>query len=298
MRRTSTRRGLRGEGGYALVFALAVMLVILIVGMRYLAVAHSRQKVTNNEKNALQASLVADAGIERAVRELSLDMSWNGGYSDVPLGGGTYSASITGRSAGHVEVTARGTYRGVTRDRVARVYTPASSGIAQLWGACYGTGTNEWRDKEDLVDSADGETDTYSYHKLGEGADQMSLGGFGSDIRSAPITRVEVVISGYVSHDPENDYLRAQWHLPGLGASGLWHAWPQSDLDAHDAFWRAGRMYLDVTDDPPPGGWKWQHFYHGTDLELRFSSARINEDDSVILYVDCAGFRVTWDTGE
>lgn len=298
MRRASARGGLRGEGGYALVFALAVMLVVLIVGMRYLAVVHSRQKVSNNEKDALQALLAADAGIERAARELSLDMSWNGSYSSLPLGGGSYSVSITGRSAGYVEVAAKGTYRGVTMGRMARVYTPDSSGIAQLWGGCYGTGTNEWKDEENLVDSADGETGTYSYHKLGEGADQMSLGGFGSDIRSAPITKVELVISGYVSHDPDNDYLRAQWCLPGLGASGVWHAWPQSELSAHDAFWLAGRMYLDVTADAPSGGWRWQHFYHGTDLELRFSSARINEDDSVILYVDCAGFRVTWDTGE
>ncbi len=298
MRRASTTRGLRGEGGYALVFALAVMLVILIVGMRYLAVVHSRQKVTNNEKDALQASLVADAGIEHAVRQLSLDMSWNGSYSDLPLGGGTYSASITDRSAGYVEVTAKGVYRGVTRRRLARVYTPASLGVAQLWGNCYGTGSNEWKDKENLVDSADGETGTYSYHKLGEGADQMSLSGFGSDIRSAPITKVEVVISGYVSKRLKDDYLKVCWNLAAMGASGQDHIWPVDAFDLHDDFYSAGRVYLDVTDDPPPGGWQWQHFYHGTDIELRFSSAVVSSDDKRYLYVDCAGFRVTWDTGD
>jgi len=254
--------------------------------------------VTNNEKNALQASLVADAGLERTVRQLSLDMSWDGSYSGLPLGGGSYWASITDRTAGYVEVTAEGIYRGVTRRRLARVYTPASSGVAQLWGSCYGTGTNEWKDEENLVDSADGETGTYSYHKLGEGSDQMSLSGFGSDIRSAPIKKVEVAISGYVSQNVYNDDLRVQWSLPGMGAAGPWHTWPESDLDDHDESWKAGRMYLDVTDDPPPGGWQWQHFYHGTDLELRFSSVRVNLDDNVYLLVDCAGFRVTWDADE
>jgi hypothetical protein len=297
MRHRRDRTGLAGEGGYALVFALAVMLVVLIIGLRYLAVVHSRQKVTNNEKDALQASLVADAGIERAVRQLSLDMGWDGSYSSLPFAGGTYSASVTGRTASYVAVSAEGTYRGVTRRRTARVYTPDSSGTVRLWGSCYGTGANEWKDKEDLVDSADGEMSTHSYHKLGEGADQMSLTGFGSDIRSAAIVKVEVVISGYVSQNVYDDNLYVQWQLPGLGASGVWHNWPESDLDAHVGSWNAGRMYLDITADAPSGGWQWQHFYHGTDIELRFCSVRVYTDDNVYLYVDCAGFRVTWDTG-
>ncbi len=287
----------RGEGGYALVFALAVMLVILAVGMRFLAVVHSRHKVSDNEKTALQATLIADAGLERVVRELSQDMSWNGSFSDVPFAGGTYSASVTSRESGYVVVAAQGTFGTVTRQRVAHVYTPTDSGSLHIWASHYGTGTNEWQDEQNLIDSAEGESGWYAHHRLGEGADQMSLAGLGSDVRAVPITKVEIVISGYVSDDPDDDYLRVQWHFSVSAATGQWHIWPNDELDDHEGIENTGRMYLDVTDDPPPGGWHWEQFYHGTDLELRLASVKVGDDDKVELYVDCAGFRVTWDTG-
>jgi hypothetical protein len=286
--------GESGERGYALIFALAVMLVLLIVGLRFLAVVYARQKTTDNEKKALQACLLADSGLERAVRELSENMSWNGSYSTLPLADGQYSVEVTERGAGYVTVRATGVYGGTARERTARVYTPASSGTQIIWASCFGTGANEWKSKPNLVDDADGETGAYAYHKLGESADQMSLAGFGSDIRSAAITKVEVIISGYVTAAPVNDYLKVQWYLSKSAAAGQWLVWPASGLSSHVTVQEAGRMVLDVTNYPPPGGWQWRHFYHGTDLELRFASVRVLIDEGVYLYVDCAGFRVTW----
>jgi Tfp pilus assembly protein PilX len=284
----------RAEGGYALVFALAVMLVLLVVGMRFMAVAHSRHLISDNDKTALQAVLTADAGLQQVVRQLSQDMTWNGSYTDVAFAGGTYSASIAGRGYGYVLVEAEGTYRGVTRRRGTTVYTYSSSGSGLLWAGCYGTGTNQWKNMSNLVDYAWGEQGTYAYHKLGESSNQQSLAGFGRDLYSVPITKVEIVISGYASRTPVNDYLMVRWQLPTMGAAGSWTVWPSSDLAAHVGSAQTGRMYLDVTSNPPPGGWSWTLFYHGTDLELRFASVKVGTDDNVNLYVDCAGFRVTW----
>jgi Tfp pilus assembly protein PilX len=294
MRRTRQAERAWPERGYALVFALAVTLVILVVGMRFMAVAYTRHLVSDNDKTALQAVLTADAGLQQVVRQLSLDMNWNGSFTDVAFAGGTYSASIAGRGSGWVQVTAEGTYRGVTRRRGTTVYTYSSSGSGLLWAGCYGTGTNQWKNMSNLVDYAWGEQGAYAYHKLGESADEQSLAGFGRDLYSVPITKVEIVISGYVSQTPFNDYLLVRWQLPTMGAAGSWTVWPSSDLASHVGSARAGRMYLDVTSNPPPGGWNWALFYHGTDLELRFASVRVLTDDGTYLYVDCAGFRVTW----
>ena len=61
----------RGEAGYALIFALGVMSILLVIGLRFLAVVQARQMTTNNEKQAIQAALLADAGVARAAYELS-----------------------------------------------------------------------------------------------------------------------------------------------------------------------------------------------------------------------------------
>lgn len=331
MERTIKQGHRRRDGGYALIFALAVMVVVLIIGLRFLAVVHSRQKTTNNEKDALQAVLLANAGIERAARELSQDMTWSGSFSDEPLAGGTYSAHVAGQGTNYVIVQAAGTFRDVTRRRIAYVYTPDSSGSVHVWGSCYGSSANEWDDVENLIDSADGETDAYSSHDLGDDGNAMSLAVFDSDVRSVPISQVEIVVSGYVSRQPRgNQSLEVRWVLTGSGETGQWQEWTRNDLEDHVGQQRAGRMYLDVTDDPPSGGWHWGHFRPGTDLELQFrssGSATILEpveegaelelfsfrsrgrgrvrpprrprpwprpSRTVTLYVDCAGFRVTW----
>lgn len=294
MRRTRQAERAWPERGYALVFALAVMLVILVVGMRFMAVAYTRHLVSDNDKTALQAVLTADAGLQQVVRQLSLNMTWNGSYSNVAFAGGTYSASIADRGSGWVQVTAEGTYRGVTRRRGTMVYTFSGGGSTHVWASCYGTGTNQWTNMSQLIDYAGGEQSTYASHKLGESANQQSLTGFGRDLYSVPITKVEIVISGYVSQAPTDDYLLVRWQLPTMGAAGSWTVWPSSDLAAHVGSSQTGRMYLDVTGNPPPGGWSWPLFYHGTDLELRFASVKVGTDDNVNLYVDCAGFRVTW----
>ncbi|MBN1918207.1 MAG: hypothetical protein JW889_09875 [Verrucomicrobia bacterium] len=294
MTRTRGQFGADGERGYALIFSLGVMVVLLTVGLRFLAVIHSRQKTTDNEKKAIQACLLADSAVERAVRDLSENASWNGGYSALPLADGTYSVAVTNRGAGYVMVRAEGAFGGTTRARTACVYTPGGSGQTTIWAHSYGTGLLEWKDKERLIDRTDGENGMYANHKLGEDADQMSLGGFGSDIRSATITKVEIVLSGYTGQSVVDDRLLVQWYLSASAAAGQWLIWPESDLDSHVYSPNTGRMVLDVTDYPPPGGWQWRHFYHGTDLELRFASLKVLLDDGVYLYVDCAGFRVTW----
>ncbi len=283
-----------GERGYALVFALGVMLVVLAFGVRFMAVAHSRHLITDNEKAAIQATMIADAGLQRVARELGQDMSWSGAFSSVPFAGGTYSTWIIGRNAEYVVAQTEGTFGTVTRGRYGLIYTPASSGVVHLWGSTYGLGLNEWDARENLFDSAEGETGTYAFHRLGEGKDQMSFAGFGSDVRAAAISKVEIVISGYVDTAPVDDYLSVRWRLTSSGTGGDWHVWSNDVLDDYVYVVKTGRIYLDVTDDAPPGGWRWEHFFHGTDLELRFASYRVGLDDRVDLYVDCAGFRVTW----
>jgi hypothetical protein len=188
-----------------------------------------------------------------------------------------------------------GTLGTVTRSRTGYIYTPAGSGVADLWGSTYGTGLNEWDAWENLFDSAEGETGTYAFHRLGRAKDQMSLAGFGSDVRAVAISKVEVIISGYIDNKvPTNDYFTVQWRLGTSGEVGQLHVWPQADLAAHYGVGATGPMYLDVTGDPPPGGWRWEHFFHGTDVELLLASAKVGASDKVDLYVDCAGFRVTW----
>jgi len=278
------------------VFALAVMLVLMAVGVRFLAVVETRQKISDNERTGLQAALIANAGLERVNRELSLDMNWSGSFTDQPFAGGMYSASVFSRTPEYVVVSAEGSFRTVTRCRYGYVYTPTASGRVQIWGSHLGSGPNEWDDETRLIDSALGETSTFASHKLGEAADQVSLAGFDSTVHSVPLVKVEIVISGYVDKTPIDDYLMVGWRFNISGAAGQWHVWDNAVLGDFVLIGNAGRMYLDVTDDPPPGGWRWEYFSPGTDLQLRCASVRVGTDDKVKLYVDCAGFRVTWGT--
>lgn len=283
------------ERGYALIFALGAMLVMLIVGLRFLAVVHLRQLTSDNEKAALQASLLADAGVARAAYELSQDMTWAAGYTDLALGDGTYSVAVTGSGADYVQVTATGSFRGTTRTRVAKVYTPAPSGTTILWGAYYGSGNIEWADPQRVIDSADGENDSFAYHLMGDPAqNEMSVAAFGSDIRGAAITKVEIVISGYISQKTNKQSLLVAWHLAGSAATGTWHEWNTKELDGASGYDARGRLSLDVTKDPPPGGWQWRHFYHGTDLELWLMTQSSGSSKQVWMYLDCVGFRVSW----
>jgi len=284
-----------GERGYALIFALGAMLVMLIVGLRFLAVVHLRQLTSDNEKAALQASLLADAGVARAAYELSQDMTWAAGYTDLALGDGTYSVAVTGSGADYVQVTATGSFRGTTRTRVAKVYTPAPSGTTILWGAYYGSTNIEWTTPESLIDFVDGENDLFAQHLMGEPAqNEMSVAAFGSDIRGAAITKVEIVISGYISQKTNKQSLLVAWHLAGSGTTGPWCQWDTAALNACSPYNKRGRMYLDITNRAPAGGWQWRHFYHGTDLELWLMTQSSGSAKPVRMFLDCAGFRVSW----
>ena len=285
----------RGEAGYALIFALGVMSILLVIGLRFLAVVQARQMTTNNEKQAIQAALLADAGVARAAYELSQSMKWKAGCTGVPLGGGTYSVAVTGTGTGSVEVMATGSFEGTTRARKAYVYTPAGSGTTILWGGYYGSGHIEWSEPEHLIDCADGENDLFAYHPMGESTrNEMSVGGFGSDIRAVAIKKVEVVISGYINQKIDKQSLLATWYWAGSGTIGPWCTWDKGKLDEHSGYDKRGRMYLDITNSPPPGGWQWRHFYHGTDLELRFMTQDAGSSSVVWMCLDSVGLRVEW----
>lgn len=94
--------------GHILAFVLAVMGMIFILVTIVLQLVHTESYSAQRSYVSRQALNLAEAGIEHAIRELNSNSSYTGG-TDIALGEGTFSVSVTGtggtrtiESTGHI----------------------------------------------------------------------------------------------------------------------------------------------------------------------------------------------------
>ena len=80
--------------GVVLIVVLAFMLMLVIISLSYISLTHNEIRLVKQQKDSLGAFFLAEAGVEKAIFELSSDDSYPGEYN-VSLGGGVYDVSVT-----------------------------------------------------------------------------------------------------------------------------------------------------------------------------------------------------------
>ena len=98
----------RGEPGFALVVALAYLLLISMFATAFLRMVRINMADAFNEEARIEAITMAQAGLEKAVAELRRDPTYRG-EKDTPLGDGAFTVRVEPLAeAGRYRVIARG----------------------------------------------------------------------------------------------------------------------------------------------------------------------------------------------
>ncbi len=84
----STFATARPPRGAALVIVMLIMAVLLLAGTTFLTISSTEDQIAENQEASARAMLLADAGLHRAVAQLSANVAYPGEAS-VALGGGT-----------------------------------------------------------------------------------------------------------------------------------------------------------------------------------------------------------------
>ncbi len=88
------------QGGYAM-FAVTVFVFVVIIGaVAVFSTTSSEALLANYEHESTEAFYLADGAVERARARLSGDPGWRDGWSNVTLGSGTYSLTLSDTSSG------------------------------------------------------------------------------------------------------------------------------------------------------------------------------------------------------
>ena len=88
---------MNNEKGVALILALFTMLFLSLIVVAFLDALTIDQQITTNDIRTLEATYIADAGVEMAVYELRQDETYAGTGGDVefPAGSGnTYNVTV------------------------------------------------------------------------------------------------------------------------------------------------------------------------------------------------------------
>jgi hypothetical protein len=112
----------RPPRGAALVIALLVTAVLLLAGTSFLTISSTERMIAVNERTSVQAVLLAEAAIHRAVARLNASPAYSGETS-VALGPGTFSVTVSSSAVQTCGTTGR--------DLVATASVPVAGGAAQ-----------------------------------------------------------------------------------------------------------------------------------------------------------------------
>ncbi|MFQ5658090.1 MAG: PilX N-terminal domain-containing pilus assembly protein [Candidatus Methylomirabilales bacterium] len=87
------RRVLAEKRGIALVTVLLFMGALLILGTAFLTISSTETQIAINERRAVQAFFLAEAGANKALSQLNADEAY-AGEIDTPLGPGTFTVTV------------------------------------------------------------------------------------------------------------------------------------------------------------------------------------------------------------
>lgn len=113
----------RQPRGAALVIVMLVTAVLLLAGMSFLTISSTETQIALNERASVQAQLLAEAGIHKALAQLNANSTYTG-ETDTPLGGGTFKITVT-------TATLQRCPANPAKDLVATASVPVTGGTAK-----------------------------------------------------------------------------------------------------------------------------------------------------------------------
>ena len=84
----------RQSRGAALVIVMLVMAVLLLAGTTFMTISSTESQIALNQRVSVQASLLAEAAINKAIAQLNANPGYTG-ESNTALGGGTFTVTVT-----------------------------------------------------------------------------------------------------------------------------------------------------------------------------------------------------------
>lgn len=142
---------LRAERGVALVTVLLTILLVLAMGLAYVSAARAELTMAKNQARVSAALNLAEAGIHRCMNTLAAEPEWRDGYTDEPLGDGTYTVTVETLAPALVRIISTGRVGNAVRVIEADVETGAGGEESLYSYVMFGKGDVNFRNNTDIV---------------------------------------------------------------------------------------------------------------------------------------------------
>lgn len=83
----------RNQAGSAMIMTVFVVSLLSILVAAILEIASVDVQIMQNHVNSVESMMIANAGLNDALAELSLDSEWQEGFTNKAFNGGTYSVT-------------------------------------------------------------------------------------------------------------------------------------------------------------------------------------------------------------
>lgn len=294
---TTTSRLLKDERGVGVVAVLLVILILALLGTVMVALTVQEMDAARLHLQSEQALSAAVAGLEWAEAKYVADPTWTGlpapgkaiglgnffvtiGTKDAEgntLPSGTKALQITGCVQGAKRVIVR------LASQIDGVYSIGATATGNAYSIVSG---KLFASAGNIIDA----TTPNGTYGVGDwtGPDQALWTTFnGATIPNSPITKVEVLIYGYVNKTLTNDYGNIRIYY-GNTRQGTIRSLSRAVLNTHVGAANAGYWTVDVTTNRA-----WTAADFTGDLELNWRCVRRGANDGGLLYLDSVAFRVT-----
>lgn len=293
---TITNRLLRDERGVGVVAALLVILILALLGTVVVALTVEEMDAARLHVESEQALSVAAAGLDWSENMYQANSSWTGLATPRAVGPGSFTVAIASTDAdgntlpsGTKALKITGTVRGASRTicRLASLINGVYTIGAQGAGNAYSISSSRVFSNATRAYDATSPNGTWATGDW-SGPDQILVTNFGgATIPSSPITKVEVLVYGYVSKSLTNDYVNLRVYY-GTTRQGSIRSISRTVLNTRVGAANAGYWTVDFTTNR---AWTAADFTGDVDINLR--CVRSRGDDGGFINIDSIGFRVT-----
>ncbi len=98
----------RNQVGSAMIVTVFVISLLSILVVAILEIASVDVQIMQNHVNSVESLMMANAGLNDGIAELSLDSEWDEGFTNKPFNGGTYSVTMKSDEISVAGTTSKG----------------------------------------------------------------------------------------------------------------------------------------------------------------------------------------------
>ncbi|MDD5449296.1 MAG: pilus assembly PilX N-terminal domain-containing protein [Candidatus Omnitrophica bacterium] len=98
----------KNNSAVAFITALILMFVLFSLGTGYVIISRSQTEITSNQRDALKAFYIAEAGLNETIDKIFNDAAFSQDTAPTAFGGGEYNVTLSGGKGQLVEVTSQG----------------------------------------------------------------------------------------------------------------------------------------------------------------------------------------------